>query len=108
MDATVDQATLLRNAALAKKMKSGNRVSAETRLNKVVAFLNNANLQFLAVEDTYPSGTKHTAIVNAFKTVIVENKLDGLVYPIVNDDHVFLVKLIEPTDENDEDEENDN
>lgn len=95
---TLDQATLLRNAALAKKNRSGNRVPATTLLAKCVGFLNNDNQQFLAVEDMFPAGTKHTAIVARFRTVIIENKLDELVYPIVNDDHVYLVKLVETTE----------
>src|SRR6266403_5074942 len=92
---TLDQATLLRNAALAKKNKSSQRVPATTLLAKVVGFLNNGNLQFLAVDDSFVPGTKHTAIVARFRSIIIENKLDDLVYPIINDDHVFLVTLVE-------------
>jgi hypothetical protein len=100
---TLDQATLYRNQALAKKNKSANRIPATTILAKVVSFLNDENLDFLAVEDVMPTGTKHTAIVNRFKTVIVENKLDGLVYPIVADDHVLLINLVESdAEENDQ------
>ena len=91
----LDQATLLRNAALAKKNKSSQRVPATTLLAKVVGFLNNGDLQFLAVEDTFVPGTKHTAIIARFRGIIIENKLDDLVYPVINDDHVFLVKLVE-------------
>jgi hypothetical protein len=98
MTETLDQATLLRNAAIAKKMKSGNRVSASTLLATVVGFLNNENMLFLAVDDKFPNGTKHTAVVARFRSIILENKLDELVYPIVNDDHVYLVKLTEPED----------
>ena len=98
MDA-LDQATLLRNAALAKKNKSSQRVPATTLLAKVVSFLNNENMQFLAVEDTFVPGTKHTAIIARFRSIIIENKLDDLVYPVVNEDHVYLVKLVDPEDE---------
>jgi len=98
----LDKATLYRNAALAKKNKSASRVSATTVLARVVDFLNSENLQFLAVDDTYVPGTKHTAIVNSFKRIILENKLDDLVYPIVADDHVLLIKLVSPVEENED------
>ena len=84
-----------RIAALAKKNKSSQRVPATTLLAKVVGFLNDENLQFLAVEDSFASGTKHTSIIARFRSIIIENKLDELVYPIVNEDHVYLVKLVE-------------
>jgi hypothetical protein len=102
MTELVDQATMLRNAALAKIAKASNRVTGEMVLGRVITFLNNENLQFLAVEDTFPNGTKHTAIVGRFKTVIIENKLDGLVYPVINGDHVFLTKLVAPEVKDDE------
>jgi hypothetical protein len=90
----LDQATILRNLAEAKRNKSGNRVTSDTIRNKVTSFLNNDNLQFEAVEGLYPSGTKHSAIVARFRTVIMESKLDSTVYPIVAEDHVYLVKLV--------------
>lgn len=95
---TLTQAQLLRNMALAKKAKSGSRVAATTLLATVTTFLNDENLQVLAVEDKFPSGTKHTAIVARFRSIIIENKLDELVYPVINDDHVWLVKLVESED----------
>jgi hypothetical protein len=96
MAETLDQATLLRNKARAKRAKSGNRVTAETRLAVCVKFLNDDNMEFLAVENVYAPGTKYTQIVAGFRTVILENKLDELVYPVVDGDHVFLIKLTDP------------
>lgn len=90
---TLDMATLLRNAANAKRTKSQSRVSSTTLLAKVTEFLNDNDMQFVAVEDTFPSGTKLSAIVARFRNIIIENKVDELVYPVVNDDHVYLVKL---------------
>lgn len=95
MSDTLDMATLLRNAAQAKRNKSQGRVSSTTLLATITEFLNNDNMQFVAVEDKFPSGTKHSSIVARFRNVIIENKVDELVYPIVNDDHVYLVKLVE-------------
>lgn len=103
----LDQAKMLRDAAIAKKQKSASRVTAATRLAVVIAFLNNDGLQFEAVEDTYAAGTKHTQIVAGFRSVIVENKLDELVYPIISDGHVFLVKLVDTTPVDDENEDDD-
>jgi hypothetical protein len=105
----VDQAAIYRAQAMAKRTKSGQRVSSDTVLAKVVSFLNNANLQFLAVENTFPASTKHSSIVSRFRNVIIENKLDELVYPILADDHVMLIKLTaEVTETDDDDTENDN
>lgn len=96
---TLTQAQLLRNMALAKKAKSGNRVPTPILLAAVTTFLNDENLQVLAVEDKFAPGYKHTAIVARFRNIIIENKLDDLVYPVINDDHVWLVKLVESEDD---------
>jgi hypothetical protein len=97
MAETLDQATILRNLANSKREKSTKRVKSDTLLSKVTAFLNDDNQQFLAVEDVFPPNTKHSSIVARFRAIIVENKLDELAYPVISDDHVFLVKLVDTT-----------
>lgn len=89
----LDQATILRNLANAKREKSGKRVSSTTLLAEVTDFLNDNNDEFRAVENVFPSNTKHSSIVARFRSIIVENKVDELVYPVIADDHVYLVKL---------------
>lgn len=102
----LDQATLLRNAAQAKKNKTSTRVSSDTLLAKVAAFLNDADTEFIMVDDVFGSGTTHSSIVSRFRTVIIANQLDELCYPVAMDDHVFIVKLVAPvTVEDDEDED---
>lgn len=87
------QAQILRNLAETKRNKSQNRVSSTTVLAEVTDFLNDDNDEFRAVENMFPNGTKHSSIVARFRNVIVENKVDELVYPVIADDHVYLVKL---------------
>jgi len=99
----ISKAELLRNAAEKKKNKSGQRVSSDTLLAKVAAFLNDATLEYLVLTGIFPASTKNSAIVNRFKTVIMENNLSELCYPIEMDDEPYLVKFV-ATVENDDDE----
>lgn len=89
----LDQATILRNLANAKREKSGKRVSSTTLLAEVTDFLNDDDDEFRAVENIMP-GSKLSAVVARFRNIIVENKVDELVYPVISDDHVYLVKLV--------------
>lgn len=96
MSDTLDMATRLRNAANAKREKSGKRVKSDAILATVVSFLNNDDKQFEAVETMFPSSTKLSSVVARFRTVISENRLDELVYPVIDADHAYIVKLVEP------------
>lgn len=87
----LDQATILRNLAQAKREKSNNRVSSTTLLATVTEFLN-SDSQFIAVENVMPK-SKLSAVVARFRTIVTENNVSDLVYPVIADDHVYLVKL---------------
>lgn len=102
----VSQLDLLRAAALKNKNKSDARVTSDTILAVIVAFLNSTDLM-LAVEDTFPTGKSHSSIVARFKNVVMENNLSELVYPVVQADHVWLVKFEQPVEENEEDNTDD-
>ena len=94
MSDTLDMATLLRNKANSARNKSNSRVSQTTLLAKITEFLNDDDMQFASVENLYPAGTKHSSIVARFRSIIVENKMDELVYPVNDENHVDLVKLV--------------
>jgi len=99
MSELVSIADRLRNKATAKKEKAGNRVSSDTILNTVVTFLNDNGMAFTTVEGLFPTSAKSAAIIGRFRNVIIENKLDDLVWPVEDDGHVYLTKLVENDDE---------
>jgi hypothetical protein len=97
----IDKATLLRNAAQNKRDKAAKgQVKKETLLAKVATFLNDDAMDFVAVSDMFPNGYANSAIVARFRTVIIENKLDELCYPIEMDGEVYVTKLSNETDAN--------
>jgi hypothetical protein len=101
---TLDEATVLRNMAQAARAKKDEKqVKSSEVLSRIVKFLNNDNLQFEAVEDLYPASRSNTSILASFRKQVIENKLDDLVFPVITDDHVMLVKLVETTPAQDED-----
>ena len=99
----VTLADRLRNKANEKKDKAGSQVSSETILNIVVKFLNDDNMDYLAVSDTFTGNKPASQIVQRFRKVIIDQQLDELVYPVEDDGTVYLSLLVERDEENETD-----
>lgn len=109
-DNTVYTAADRRRAlALSRKSKLAARVPASTLLARIARLLNDENIVELAVSDVYPN-SKPSVVVARFRTVIIDSKLDELVYPVHDDTDglVYIVKLNAPVaDEGDEGDDDD-
>lgn len=81
----------LRNTALASRDKKRNKVSSTAVRAIIVNFLNSGD--FSTVVDWPNKSAKSGAVVQRLKTIIEEDNLGELVYPVQNDNGVNLVTL---------------
>lgn len=81
----------LRNTAIASRDKKRNKVSSTVVRTMIVNFLNSGD--FSTVVDWPNKSAKEGAIVQRLKTIIEEDNLGELVYPVTNDNGVNLVTL---------------
>lgn len=88
----IDEAEMLRLAALADRDKSNNRVSKETVLLEISNFLNDKSAKSTTIK-CYPVNTPPAQIVTRFKSILKSNNLTGLVWPMKVGDEAKLIKL---------------
>ena len=95
MAEVISQAERLRRQIQARRDNAGKQVKKETRLNKIVSFLNDKNgLEYVTVEDMYPKNKQKSQIVSAFEQVIKENDFADFVGATNDDDHVYLTLMM--------------